>query len=461
MGNSIHDSSRGSGKSGVTAGDHRREPALGEEPPRGGGCPFRRTAIGGIAFGPGPSGEPPCPVHRSDDGTYHVSNYGGARAVLRADGTRQAGFMAEEIARMPSTMRLPILFQEGPEHREQRIKTARFFSSSMTDTKYRDFMESIADELVDRLKTEGRADLSELSMEMAVRVAAQVVGLTDSRRPGMAHRIEAFFDQRPGQTGLAAAANEMRNQWRIFRFYTLDVLPAIKARRRTPREDVISHLINDGYSGFEILTECITFAAAGMVTTREFISVAAWHLLEHPSLMDAYLKAPEGERYDMLHELLRMEPVVGRLLRRAESDIHIPAADGGGRGEAPVGAKEGSRGSSDEGGGYTIPAGSLVSINIYDSNADEGAVGEDPLAFDHKRERPRGVQPYVMSFGDGHHRCPGAFLAIQETDIFLTRLLAVDGLEIERDPDLTRAELVKGYEIRNFLIRLAGGPAVP
>lgn len=428
-------------------------------------CPYRRTDIEGIAFGPGPSGEPPCPVHRSADGTYHVSSYAGARAVLRADGTRQAGFMAEEIARMPSTMRLPILFQEGPGHREQRIKTARFFSSSMTDQKYRDFMESIARELVGRLEREGRADLSELSMEMAVRVAARVVGLTDSRRPGMARRIEAFFDQQPGETGLAKAANEMRNQWRVFQFYTMDVLPAIRARRRSPREDVISHLIAEGYSGFEILTECITFAAAGMVTTREFISVAAWHLLEHPDLMEAYLQAPEDERYDMLHEFLRMEPVVGRLLRRAEEDIHVPAGDvhaggtpapdahpGDGDGDAvptdPYGAPPAPS-------GYTIPSGSLVSVNIYDGNADEAAVGGEPRSFNHRRRRPRGVQPYVMSFGDGRHRCPGAFLAIQETDIFLTRLLAVDGLEIERAPELTRAELVKGYEIRDFCIRIA------
>lgn len=32
-----------------------------------------------------------------------------------------------------------------------------------------------------------------------------------------------------------------------------------------------------GRGGPEILAECITYGAAGMVTTREFIAVVAWH----------------------------------------------------------------------------------------------------------------------------------------------------------------------------------------
>ena len=49
-------------------------------------------------------------------------------------------------------------------------------------------------------------------------------------------------------------------------FFWLDVLPAIKVRKRQPREDVISHLLAQNYSDTEILTECVTYAAAGMVT---------------------------------------------------------------------------------------------------------------------------------------------------------------------------------------------------
>jgi cytochrome P450 len=83
--------------------------------------------------------------------------------------------------------------------------------------------------------------------------------------------------------------------WRTFSFFWLDVKPAIKAHRRTPKANVISHLIAQNYTDVDILTEYLTFAAAGMATTREFISVAAWHFLEQPELRAHYLVAPETD----------------------------------------------------------------------------------------------------------------------------------------------------------------------
>jgi cytochrome P450 len=41
---------------------------------------------------------------------------------------------------------------------------------------------------------------------------------------------------------------------------------------------VVSQLLSLGFRDLEILTECLTYAAAGMVTTRELIGVAGWHL---------------------------------------------------------------------------------------------------------------------------------------------------------------------------------------
>ncbi len=94
--------------------------------------------------------------------------------------------------------------------------------------------------------------------------------------------------------------------------------------------------------------------------------------------------------------------------------------------------------------------------DIYAANADETVVGEEPLALCPGRaidgER---IPSMLLGFGDGHHRCPGSYLAIQETDIFLQRLLAVDTLYIERTPTLYWNELTTGYEVRNFQLALA------
>ncbi len=41
-------------------------------------------------------------------------------------------------------------------------------------------------------------------------------------------------------------------------FYVADVRPAIAARRKAPAEDVISHLLAEGYPKPAILIECVT-----------------------------------------------------------------------------------------------------------------------------------------------------------------------------------------------------------
>src|SRR5579859_7441027 len=130
----------------------------------------------------------------------------------------------------------------------------------------------------------------------------------------MGNRLDAFFHQ-GSQTQQRhpllrwkplATLYGILQQRSMLSFYWLDVRPAIRARKRQVQEDVISHLLSQRYSDPEILTECVTYAAAGMATTREFISIAAWHLLEHPDLRARYLAAPEEERLEMLHETLRL-----------------------------------------------------------------------------------------------------------------------------------------------------------
>lgn len=217
-------------------------------------------------------------------------------------------------------------------------------------------------------------------------------------------------------------------------FYLLDVRPAIAARRREPREDVISHLLAKRYRGVEILIECITYGAAGMATTREFICMAAWHLLEAPDLRERYLATDEPGRHRILHEILRLEPVVAHLYRRAVADLEV----------------------EHDGVTHRIPAGALIDLDLRAANADPAAVGEDPLRLRPERALGPGVQPAVLSFGDGAHRCPGAFIAIQESDVFLQRLLRLP-LEVVDPPQLRWNELIESYELRGFRVAVAGG----
>lgn len=380
--------------------------------------------------------EPTTPALEKDQlGTWHIRGFAEARAVLRSSDTKQAGFNAEFLEKLPQMMKHPILYLEGKDHQQQRKQTARFFTPKTVSTHYRELMEQLTDQLLLQLQQKKRVDLSQLSLKMAVRVASEIVGLTNSRLSGLTKRLEAFFQAQGHALPKTFIGRLMMltNQRRTLAFYLFDVLPAIRARKRQPQEDVISHLLANDYKNSEILTECVTYAAAGMVTTREFISVATWHILERPDVRKQYLAAPEAERHEMLKEILRLEPVVSHLYRRATADIQIESADAS----------------------VVIPQGTLIDLHIHGTNADETIVKEHPRELCPGRAIAGDRVPAeIMGFGDGHHRCPGSFVAIQEADIFLHKLLALDTLRIEQTPVVKWNDMIESYEIRNFIIAL-------
>ena len=383
-----------------------------------------------------------CPFHREGDdrksaaaadagGTVdpdmRTRDFAEARAILRNQNVRQAGFLAEQVGKIGSATRQPILFLEGETHRVQRSATARFFTPRIVTTHYRELMVELSEMLVSRFVKDKTAFLDQLSLDLAVAVASHIVGLTNSDPKGLARRLDVFFtgDFRPHPGKLASLIKFVQSQYRVLSFYYHDVAPAIRARRRQRRDDVISHLIDEGYNGREILTECLVYGAAGMATTREFIVMAAWHMLEREDLKTAFLTADEKGKIALLEELLRLEPVVGYLYRRMPAD----------EAEA-VGA----------------PPGAAVAIDVRAANTDTTAFGERPCEFVPGREVSAKYGNAGLSFGDGEHRCPGAQVALQESCLFLERLLQVPGLKLDRAPTLAWNPLVTGYELRNALI---------
>jgi len=406
------------------------------------GCPVRKLDPEGSSDGP--------PLeHVTDDGPerYVVRSFDVARQVLReSEGTTQAGFGAEGMLAGTRTarparggspaapaMRPPILFLEGEQHRTQRKAAARFFAPKVTE-EYRSMMEALSAELVSRVRADRPVDLSRLSMRMAVEVAARVVGLTNSSTRAMSRRLDTFFSGDPlaSRRGPAGWLRTARTGTATARFFWLDVKPAIRARRRHPQEDVISQLLAEGFSDLDVLTECLTYGAAGMVTTREFICVAAWHLFDDPALLARYRAGDRDERQAVLQETLRLEPVVGHLYRRLRVPLTVTV----------------------EGDEQTLPAGALVDLHLRAANADETTVGEQPLGLCPGRALPKAVPPALMSFGDGHHRCPGAPIAIMESEIFLSALFAQD-VVADGPPRVAWNPVSQGYDLNRLMVRRA------
>ncbi len=379
-------------------------------------------------------GEASSPAAELVGNVWHLRTTEAVRQILREkDATTQAGFSAEL---MPDSIgERPILFMDGDEHRRQRTKVARFFAPKTVTNRYRRLMEERADALVADALAATTFRLDDLSLQYSTEVAAQVIGLTNSNAKGMARRLERLFAQPDWSPG-SAPEGRLRSMWRSFRshapmvaFHLADVRPAIAARRKAPGEDVISHLLAEGYREPAILIECVTYGAAGMATTREFISMTVLHLLADADLRARYLAGEEEERFDILHEILRLEPIIGHLYRRAARDLDLTV----------------------DGETVAIRRGQLIDLYVRQANSDASTVGECPLDMRPGRPLPRGIGPEVMSFGDGHHKCPGNSLAIQETDILLTRLLRHE-LVVAKAPVMHWEDLTAGYALREFVL---------
>ncbi|NLE96624.1 MAG: cytochrome P450 [Propionibacterium sp.] len=378
------------------------------------------------------------PIERSGS-VWRIRSLAAARQVLQArHATTQAGFTSEYVPK-GYTKHHPILFSDGALHDEQRRKVARFFAPRVVSERYRDLMHASADRLLAQSPTTIRLD--DLALRYAVEVTREVVGMTESDVGAMSRRLEKFFNQPPfditkpglGRTKRQWAMAAVNGLSPIARYWFADVRPAVRARRKQPREDVVSHLIAEGYSNLDILVECVTYGTAGMVTTREFIAMACWHLLGDDALRERYLAAEERERLAILTEIIRLEPVVGHLYRRVQEPIEVDDGDVT----------------------HTIPAGDLVDVHVRHTNMDTDAMGEEPTRLCPHREVARGVDRAGLSFGDGAHKCPGQPLAILETDVLLSKLLARSP-RIVTPPTLGWDELVAGYSLRGFDISLGG-----
>jgi cytochrome P450 len=380
---------------------------------------------------------PGCPVHAGPDGVWNVQEFAAARVLLRSTETRQAGFGIESADKLRAKMRMPVLWRDGPEHREDRRQTAKYFTPRKVDSAYRPLMHRHADEQCDVLRRAGEADLPQLSFTFAVAVAGEVIGLTEGTWDGMAKRLDRFFDNVDAKPGWnpKAVYERLRRNYVMGSFYWRDVRPAVAARRAEPRDDLISHLIDEGCNNGEILGECVTFAAAGMITTREFITLVAWHLFTDDALRVAYGEGDEKARVAILHEILRLEPVVANLARWTTAEVELSGADG------PV----------------TIPAGARVDVRVAAATLDPVAVGDDPGQLCPARPMADGVGNAGLSFGDGAHKCPGAYIAIQEADIFLTKLFAMPGLRMVRPPTVQIRPEIASFELAGMRIAVSDG----
>lgn len=246
-----------------------------------------------------------CPVHaarddrksaaiaaanvRATEGAKVTGNFAFAREILRNPFFLQAGAGAERIDTSQPD-KVPLFFLDGDVHKKRRGQLARFFTPKAINDRHRKVMEATTAELIAQLRTKGRMRLDLMSMQLACDVAAEIVGLTNSDRKALADRLRLTFlsiGAKPNSF-LGRLQQQVLSVYKTMTFYLLDVRPAIRERRKVRRDDVISYLIDEGFTDKQILIECMTYATAGVLTTREYIVMVAWHLFERPDLRELF-----------------------------------------------------------------------------------------------------------------------------------------------------------------------------
>ncbi|MDE8652401.1 cytochrome P450 [Novosphingobium album (ex Liu et al. 2023)] len=364
---------------------------------------------------------------RPNPGAKVIGSFDFAREVLRSPDFRQAGAGAEHI-KLDNPEHVSVFFLDGELHRKRRSQLARYFTPKAIKTRHQAVMRRATDELIAELRRDGQAQLDIMSMRLACDVAAEIVGLTQSDPAALSERIrKTFLTIGTSHDGPAGWLDKARGLWRTMQFFWRDVLPAIRARRVAPKDDVISYCVQEGFSNKAVLIECMTYATAGMLTTREFIVMVAWHLFEQDALRQRFLAGGEEEQLAILEEILRLEPVAAMVHRRAVADFTGP-------------------------GGETVKAGEVYAIDMRAVNADPAATGACPFAIDPERARRQKIAGSWMSFADGPHRCPGAQVALHETRVFLDALLRVPGIRLATEPQIGWCAPIMGYEVHGAIV---------
>ena len=299
---------------------------------------------------------------------------------------------------------------DPPDHTRTRKMVQATFSPRTVD-RLRPHVDSIISELLDRVQSSGKMDvIRDLAYPLPVRVIAELMGIPvemqDQFKAWSCGTIEFQATPRPTlEVALRSQSQlmELRNYFRS----------VFAERRKEPREDLISelvnqHLDNQKLSEEELLSACVSILIGGHETTTTLIASGMWLLLNHPQAMRE-LRDDPSLGLSAMDEFLRFEPPFQRIVRVAMCDMDYQ--------------------------GQPIRQGQTVMLLIGSANRDE-AVFPNPEKFDIRRSPNKHV-----SFGYGVHYCLGAGLAKIEVPAAINALLKrMPNLRLDQEAELKWAD---------------------
>jgi cytochrome P450 len=324
-----------------------------------------------------------------------VFRYADVQAVLRDPGTWSNEFPLPPGVDPREDLPNSMLGSDPPRHTRLRGLVSQAFTPRMIRRLETRLVE-IAHELLDAALVSGRVDLVEaLTYPLPVIVIAEIIGVPAADRA----RFKAWSDALVATLGEGFLAPITPERWERQR-RTIEEMrayftPAAEARRREPRDDLLSGLVAAELEGSkltfdEMLQTLILLLVAGNETTTNLIGNTVLELLAHPEQL-ALVRADPALVPAVVEEVLRFASPVQMDPRRATRPLELH--------------------------GQRIEADQVALCWLGSANRDE-AVFERPEAFDVTRKDNRHI-----AFGFGPHYCLGANLATLEAEVALRVLL--------------------------------------
>jgi cytochrome P450 len=314
---------------------------------------------------------------------FTVTSYELAQRVLTDNVRFSSAGYATTIGQV---MGRTILQMDPPEHLRHRPLVARAFRARILDQWSDTIIGATVSELIDTFAGDGHADLiPQLTFPFPVRIMARILGLPESDWPRFLRLSTELIAVMRNWDRAVAAGRELRGYF----------AELIADRRRHPREDLVSQLIDAEVGGRrlsddEIYPFLLLLLPAGAETTYRSSSNLLFGLLSNPDQLHA-VRADRDLMPQAIEEALRWETPLLTVARTAAEDVEL--------------------------GGVRIPAGGFVAISLGAANRDP-ARHSNPDAFDIYRQDKQHI-----SFGDGAHKCLGIHLARLEMRVLLNAVL--------------------------------------
>ena len=312
----------------------------------------------------------------------------------------------------------PMIFMDPPEHTRFRKLVSRTFTPRRI-AELEPRVREIAATYLDGFVGSGGFDyVADFGSKLPVMVISSLLGAPREDEDQLREWTDLMLHREPGETGMSEAAQRVQRQ--LFDYWQQH----IDERRRVPRDDVMSELIEarlelaDGgtrpLSDDELHSFYALLSGAGNETVARMLGWAATLLARNPAEREK-LAAEPSIIPNGIEEILRYEapsPIQGRFTIR-DVELH----------------------------GSVIPAGSKVALLTGAADRDEREF-DDPDRLDVTRRISRHV-----AFGYGVHFCLGAALARLEGRVALEETLARFP---EWDVDAGGLEMVHTSTVRGY-----------